>query len=128
MEYDPGAMLRRQEALDRGYSDDEIRRMYTRGDWHRISRGAYLSASTYAALGEEERHRFLIDSTVHAASDDAVLSHQSAAVIYGLPLWKTPSTACTSPETDAGVAGSSGGSRFTARPSESTWQWWTGIR
>ena len=90
MEHDPGAMLRRQEALDRGYSDDEIRRLYTRGEWQRIGRGAYLSASMYSALSEEERHRFLIDSTVHAVSDDAVLSHQSAAVVYGLPLWKTP--------------------------------------
>ena len=92
MEHDPGAMLRRQEALDRGYSDDEIRRLYTRGEWQRIGRGAYLSASMYSALGEEERHRVLIDSTIHAVSDDAVLSHQSAAVVYGLPLWKTPST------------------------------------
>ncbi|WP_320443205.1 hypothetical protein [Rhodococcus opacus] len=90
MEHDPGAMLRRQEALGRGYSDDEIRRLYTRGEWRRIGRGAYLSASMYSALSEEERHRFLIDSTVRAVSDDAVLSHQSAAVVYGLPLWKTP--------------------------------------
>ncbi|WP_260850945.1 hypothetical protein [Rhodococcus sp. WB9] len=29
MEHGPGAMLRRQEALGRGYSDDEIRRLYT---------------------------------------------------------------------------------------------------
>nr|EJI96066.1 hypothetical protein JVH1_6521 [Rhodococcus sp. JVH1] len=83
-------MLRRQEALNRGYSDDEIRRLYTRGEWQRIGRGAYLSASMYSALGEEERHRFLIDSTIHAVSDDAVLSHQSATVVYGLPLWKRP--------------------------------------
>ncbi|WP_237737157.1 hypothetical protein [Rhodococcus sp. 21391] len=89
MEHDPGAMLRRQEALGRDYSDDEIRRLYTRGEWRRIGRGAYLSASMYSQ-SEEERHRFLIDSTVHAVSDDVVLSHQSAAVVYGLPLWKTP--------------------------------------
>ena len=82
-------MLPRQEALGRGYSDDEIRRLYTRGEWQRIGRGAYLSASVYSALGDEERHRFLIDSTLHALSDDAVLSHQSAAVVYGLPLWRT---------------------------------------
>ncbi|MFE5699711.1 hypothetical protein [Rhodococcus koreensis] len=89
MEHDPGAMLRRQEALGRGYSDDEIRRLYTRGEWQRIGRGAYLSAAVCSALGDEERHRFLIDSTLHALSDDAVLSHQSAAVVYGLPLWRT---------------------------------------
>ncbi|MEN0135624.1 MAG: hypothetical protein AAGC80_10770 [Rhodococcus sp. (in: high G+C Gram-positive bacteria)] len=89
MEHDPGSMLRRQEALGRGYSDDEIRRLYTRGEWHRIGRGAYLAASVYSALDDEERHRFLIDSTLHALSDDAVLSHQSAAVVYGLPLWRT---------------------------------------
>ncbi|MFC9554537.1 hypothetical protein ACFTWF_27250 [Rhodococcus sp. NPDC056960] len=90
MEHDPHALLRHQEALDRGYSDDEIRRLYSRGEWQRIGRGAYVCTSSYSALGEEERHRFLIDSTTHALSDYAILSHQSAAVVYGLPLWKTP--------------------------------------
>jgi hypothetical protein len=89
MEHDPETMLRRREALGRGYSDDEIRRLYTRGEWQRIGRGAYVSASKYAELEDRERHRLLIDSTVYALSDDAVLSHQSAAVVYGLPLWRT---------------------------------------
>lgn len=47
-----------------------------------------MAESTFQGLGLEERHRLLIDATVPSLSDAAIVSHQSAAVLYGLPLWR----------------------------------------
>ncbi|MFC0450073.1 hypothetical protein [Rhodococcus jostii] len=90
MEHDPGELICRQDALAAGFTDDEIRRLYTRGGWRRLGHGAYLGESEFEQATPEARHRLLIDATVPRMSSDAVLSHQSAAVMYGLPVWRTP--------------------------------------
>lgn len=90
MDRDPGELFRRQDALAAGFTDDEIRRLYTRGGWRRLGHGAYLGESAFEHATPEAQHRLLIDATVPRMSGDAVLSHQSAAVVYGLPVWRTP--------------------------------------
>lgn len=49
-----------------------------------------MPATEFDALNTYERHRLLAEETLAAASTDAVLSHQSAAVVHGLDLWNTP--------------------------------------
>ncbi|MBC2642541.1 hypothetical protein H5400_27385 [Rhodococcus wratislaviensis] len=90
MEHEPGELILRRDALAAGFTDDEIRRLYTRGGWRRVGHGAYVGESAFEHATPEARHRLLIDATVPRMSGDAVLSHQSAAVVYGLPVWKTP--------------------------------------
>lgn len=84
------AFLRRGDALRDGHTDYEIRRQYTRGHWQRLGHGCYLPQEAFEAIEDVERHRLLIDSTLPTMAADAVVSHQSAAVLYGLPTWRAP--------------------------------------
>jgi hypothetical protein len=47
-------------------------------------------AAPGADLDPLRRHRLLVEATVATASPEAVVSHVSAAVLHGLPLWRTP--------------------------------------
>ena len=80
----PDLVLRRA-ALREGWSDAELTRQLRRGDLSRLRPGAYVPA--VAPAGEAQRHRLLIAATLVALRRPAVLSHQSAAVLLGMPLW-----------------------------------------
>ncbi|WP_024806512.1 hypothetical protein [Nocardia sp. BMG51109] len=81
-----GGVLRRREAVRHGISDDEIRRRCTGGRWRRLRRGSYTDEAAFAGLDAMARHRVLADAMLPDLSTDAILSHQSAAVIYGAPV------------------------------------------
>jgi hypothetical protein len=70
-----------------GFGDREVRTLVSRGEWVRLRRGAYASASVVAAATTvSARHR--IDATAVLLALDrpsAVLSGYSAAVLHGLP-------------------------------------------
>ncbi|MCX5042088.1 type IV toxin-antitoxin system AbiEi family antitoxin domain-containing protein [Aldersonia sp. NBC_00410] len=84
------SMVRRREALRLGLTDHEIRQQRRHGHWERIGRGCYLSRSVYEESDDSRRHRYLVEATLPGMARAAVLSHQSAAVMYGLPLWNAP--------------------------------------
>src|SRR3954470_22442524 len=67
------------------FSDDELARLVRRQEWAHLRRGAYVDGPlpTNAAV----RPRLLVRATVAALRRPAVVSHQSAAVLHGLPLW-----------------------------------------
>jgi hypothetical protein len=67
-----------------GYNSDEVRRLAERGELLRLRRGAYARDPK---LSVEQRHRRLIQATVPLLQDGAVISHGSAAVLHGLPVW-----------------------------------------
>jgi hypothetical protein len=71
---------------EQGYAADEIRRLKDRGELTWLRRGAY-ARNTPTELGVEQRHRQLIKATVPLLHDGAVISHSSAAVLHGLPVW-----------------------------------------
>lgn len=83
----PELRLRRDAVLD-GWSDDELHRLVRSGDLARLRRGAYVDRT----LPEDaaERHRLLILATLAGLRRPAVVSHQSAAVLLGLPVWDVP--------------------------------------
>ena len=89
---DGGSLARccrlRARMLAAGFSDDEVRRLLRIGDLSRVRRGAYV----VGPLPEEpvRRHRLAITGAVRELADEAVVSHVSAAVVHGLPLWKVP--------------------------------------
>ncbi|BCK54339.1 hypothetical protein [Nocardia wallacei] len=78
---------RRREVVRRGVSDDEIRRRCSGGRWRRLRRGAYADEAAFAGLDAMARHRVLADAVLPDLATDAIVSHQSAAVIYGAPVW-----------------------------------------
>jgi hypothetical protein len=73
-----------------GFSGDEVARMVARGELIRVRRGAYVRpraelADHFAEL--RDAHRRLIDATLPQLHPRAVLSHGSAAVLHGLPVF-----------------------------------------
>ena len=81
-------ILQTRALREQGYSYDEVIRRTRRGELERIRRGAYATP-TDAALTREEQHRRLLHATVPQLVDDSVVSHGSAAVLHGLPVWST---------------------------------------
>lgn len=80
-------LILRASALSSGCTDDELARMRRRGAIQSLQRGAYIPANAPAAVDQRERHRAKIRATVAGLRLPAVISHTSAAVLHGLPLW-----------------------------------------
>lgn len=81
----PPRLLSRRDALAAGWSDEELGRLTRRAEWTRVRRGSYLDGSV--PRDHEARHRLLVTATLDALRRPSVVSHQSAAVLWGLPLW-----------------------------------------
>ena len=82
----PAPRLRlRRDALDEGWSDGELGRLVRAGGLARLRRGAYVNSTL--PLAAADRHRLLIQATLAGLRRPAVVSHQSAAVLLGMPLW-----------------------------------------
>jgi hypothetical protein len=83
---DESSLLRmRRDAVTLGYSDDELARLARSGTWSRLRRGAYVEGPPPS--DPIARHRLLVAATTAGLRRPAVVSHQSAAVLLGLPLW-----------------------------------------
>ncbi|WP_277831724.1 hypothetical protein [Speluncibacter jeojiensis] len=81
-------VIHRAEALRRGHTDEEIRRLCTTGAWTRLRRGVYLLGED-SAEDRSARHRHLIQATAECVCDRTVISHASAAILHGFDLWAT---------------------------------------
>lgn len=82
-----GTVWLRREALADGFTDKEIRALVRSGAWHRVRHGAYCSGELWAQLSPEDRHRVRCRAVLKTAHPSAVLSHVSAAVERGVPVW-----------------------------------------
>ncbi|MGY1831437.1 hypothetical protein ACI8AA_13575 [Geodermatophilus sp. SYSU D01180] len=80
----PPPTLRRTLVAD-GWSDDELARARRSGELSRVRRGAYVEGALPTAAAV--RHHLLVRATVAGLRRDAVVSHESAAVLHGLPTW-----------------------------------------
>ena len=74
------------ELLRDGWSSAELHRMSRSGEVQRIRRGAYEWEPS-RSLERRDEHRRLIAATLRQTSVDAAISHMSAAVLHGLPIW-----------------------------------------
>jgi len=83
------ALLRRQNAATLGYTDHVLRRKVDAGELTRMRPGSFVSSVDLEGTEAEVRHRLLIDATLRVCSEDAVVSHVSAAILHGLPVWGT---------------------------------------
>lgn len=82
---DPAPLHLRRSAVRHGWSDDELGRLVRSGELTRLRRGAYVGGLLPA--DPAYRHRLLVRATLSGLRRSAVVSHQSAAVLHGLPLW-----------------------------------------
>jgi len=72
--------------LESGLSAKALRAEFQRGEWVRVSRGFYARASEWQSLTVREQHVLRILAVAGRASNSVIFSHQSAAILLGLPL------------------------------------------
>ncbi|GGH37939.1 type IV toxin-antitoxin system AbiEi family antitoxin domain-containing protein [Microbacterium album] len=78
----PRAALERDGDVRPGRTVDE-------GAFHRVRKGRFVRASIWQRLYPEDRHRLEVAAAAQDLADgEAVFSHESAAVIWGLPLYR----------------------------------------
>lgn len=82
-----GTVWLRRHALADGFTDREIARLCRTGEWHRIRRGAFTSGDLWQASGSADRHRLLCRAVLLTAHPSSVVTHVSAAVECGAPVW-----------------------------------------
>jgi hypothetical protein len=73
------------QLLQDGYSADELQRLRRSGQLERVRRGAYAPPSPDG--GPEDVHRRRTSAVLLQCTGDLVVSHVSAAVLHGLPVW-----------------------------------------
>ena len=78
-------LLRRSDAVAGGMTDGELARAVRRGELARLRRGTYVREPS-ASTGPPE-HATVVAAAVADLRLPAVVSHVSAAVLHGLPLW-----------------------------------------
>ncbi|TFC91833.1 MULTISPECIES: hypothetical protein [Cryobacterium] len=66
-------------------TDLRLRRHAARGELHRLARGQYIDATAWAALNSDQRYALRVRGAADTRQTELVISHQSAAVLWGLP-------------------------------------------
>jgi len=82
-------ILRRGRLLADGYSPAELRRNVRIGALVALRRGVYVDPAAMLQP-PEVRHALAVRAAWPALVSDAVISHASAAALFGLPLWGVP--------------------------------------
>lgn len=82
-----GKVFLRRELIAAGYTDNQIAARVANGELHRIRRGAYCEGDLWRSLGPADRHRLLARAVLRNAHPSTVLTHTSAAVERGFPVW-----------------------------------------
>src|SRR3954466_6062579 len=81
-----GVILRR-DVLAAGGTDSDVRRACRARMLIRVRHGAYVLKEMWDARAREARHLLLSQLAYEFARTEVVLSHVSAAIIHGAPLW-----------------------------------------
>lgn len=88
-----GGWFTRPDALAAGYSEGELRQRVDRGQWLRLSFNSYVEPGAWPEDEPPwERAIRLHTLAVRMANErlgDVVVSHQSAVMLHGLPVWGT---------------------------------------
>jgi hypothetical protein len=100
-----------------GVSLKQLRTMTRRGELVRLRHGVYVTASALAGAADDKALRHALDVRAVLASISAagvIASHESAALVHGLPLLHEPATGTVSLTRPAGThqGSSAGGIRY----------------
>lgn len=80
-----GGVVMRRQALDTGYTVEEVDYLVRKGEWVSLRRGAYVERSVYEAMTAEQRHLARIHAVTRSLHKPAIVSHTSAVVLRDLP-------------------------------------------
>lgn len=86
MDFD--GLFSRADALASGMSDGQLLRARRRGEVLTIRPGAYVTSEHFGTLDSEQQHLMLARAI--ALDSPVVLSHQSAAIAWGIDVWGLP--------------------------------------
>ena len=99
---DLGGVVRlRRHLLADGYTDQQIRGLVKSGVLHRVRRGAYVSSELWNDCSREDQHRIRCRAVLVAGHPLMVLTHVSAALERGVPVWGIPLDEVHTTRTDA---------------------------
>lgn len=84
------ALYRRPELLAAGFTDDELARMRRQGALTSLRPGVYLAGPEPPDI--DGRHRLQVRAAMTGLAPGTVVSHASAALLHGLPIWRIPVT------------------------------------
>ncbi len=85
-----GAVRLRRDLLADGYTDQQIRGLVKSRVLHRIRRGAFVSSELWNSCSREDQHRIRSRAVLRAGHPLMVLTHVSAAIERGVPVWNIP--------------------------------------
>lgn len=77
----------RRDAIAHGYDDKALYAAQRDRQIARVRHGAYTCAQAWAAADEVERHRLRSFAVLEVHGPGVALSHTSAVVMHGLPVW-----------------------------------------
>lgn len=80
-------VLLRRDLLAEGYTDPQIRAQVRAGTLHRVRHGSYVSGELWQRLSPTDRHRVMIRAVLRRAHPSTVVTHVSAIVERGGPVW-----------------------------------------
>ncbi|MBB6569405.1 type IV toxin-antitoxin system AbiEi family antitoxin domain-containing protein [Kribbella sandramycini] len=88
-----GGVFSSRQAASTGYSHEEIRARLVDGRWERLRHGQYAERVSLEGVPvwerEIRRHRMLVHAAVNSMKPlSAVVSHHSALVLHGAPVWQ----------------------------------------
>ncbi|MBB3035822.1 type IV toxin-antitoxin system AbiEi family antitoxin domain-containing protein [Hoyosella altamirensis] len=86
----PDQHLTRKSAHARGITDEELTARCRSGQLTRLHRGLYVPASAHDSMSPAARHMVAARQVLSDARAGAALSHSSAALLHGLPVWGVP--------------------------------------
>ncbi|GAA0571437.1 type IV toxin-antitoxin system AbiEi family antitoxin domain-containing protein [Kribbella sandramycini] len=88
-----GGVFSRRQALEAGYTPEQVQERLKAGRWHRVRHGQYAERVDLSELTPWERELWLHRQLVHAAMNSmkpgtSVVSHHSALILHGIPVWE----------------------------------------
>lgn len=78
----------RRDLRDAGLTDREVHAMVAAGELRLVRRGWFLHARDHSELWPESQHLAHVLAVMRDATGTAAASHESAAVLWGLPLYR----------------------------------------
>lgn len=87
MNSDKDPLLLRRELVRTGTTDSDIRSATRKGTLGRVRRGVFVPTDVLSASSPEELHALQVRAHAAAAANRLVASHESAAILHGLPMW-----------------------------------------
>jgi hypothetical protein len=87
---DENGIFLRREAIDLGYGDRALTRSLKAGQIHRLRHGAYVFSDSWQLADEQDRHLLRARAVLRTARAQVALSHTTALIVMGAPLWDLP--------------------------------------